>query len=119
MPRQRHPPTAQLELPAPDTIGFRLDESSGQVLLERAQRLGLSPHELAREYVLEHLQETEERSALRQAFQELHQIVQELHGAQQQFRSDFAFAIEALLASAGKVSPEEARGWVAKSLTTE
>jgi hypothetical protein len=93
-------------------IGFRLDEQSERILTERARRLQTSPHLLAREYVLEILQQAEERAALREA-------ICELYRAQQQFRSDFAFAVEALLTSAGEISQDEARRWVEKSLTPE
>jgi hypothetical protein len=112
MPRQRLFPPAQPELLTPSTISFRLDPASSRRLAERAAQLGVSPHELARHYVVELLQAPEERTALRTAFEELHQ---NLH----QFRSDFAFAVEALLTSAGQVPKEEAQTWVQKSLSTD
>ena len=112
MPRQRLLPTSQPERLTPATIGFRLDLDSSRVLAERAARLGVSPHELARHYVVELLHESEERAAFRTAFEQVQQNLE-------QFRNDFAFAVEALLSSAGKVSKEEARTWVAKSLATE
>jgi len=93
-------------------IGFRLDPANNRLLAERAAQLGISPHELARHYVLELLQQHEERAALRTAFEELHQ---NLH----QFRSDFAFAVEALLTSAGQVPKDEAQTWVEKSLSPD
>ncbi len=112
MPRQRLLPTPQPERLTPATIGFRLDPDSSRVLAERAARLGVSPHDLARHYVVELLHEREERAALRAAFEQLHQNLQ-------QFRSDFAFAVEAVLTSAGQVPEDEARTWVKKSLSTE
>ena len=93
------------------TIGFRLDDETRRVLFERAARLQVSPHELARRYVIEVLQESEERIALREA-------VETLNADLDQFRSGFALAMEALLVSAGKVSVTDARDWVDKSLHT-
>ena len=84
-----HPPT---------TIKFRFEEEHSALLAERAARLGISPHELAREYVLEMLHEGEERAALRAAVASL--------------RQDIFVAAGALLTSAGKMSREEARAWV-------
>ena len=112
MPRPRLLPKTQPELLSPATIGFRLDPASSRVLAERAAQLGVSPHELARHYVVELLQEPAERAALRTAFEQLHQNLQ-------QFRSDFAFAVEAILTSAGQVPKDEARTWVEKSLSTD
>ena len=91
----------------PSTVGFRLDPESGRALAARAAALGVSPHELARSYVIEVLQEAEERAALREA-------VQELNGKLLRFRADFVVAIEALLVSAGKVEDSSARAWVDK-----
>lgn len=86
-------------------IGFRLDALSRRVLVERAEQLGISPHELARHYVLELLGEAEERSALREA-------VTDLHLQLTQVRADLALSIQALLTSAGKVPAAEAAQWV-------
>ena len=58
---------------APPTVGFRLDDGSRRVLAQRADALGVSPHELARHYVVESLQEAEERAALREAILQLRQ----------------------------------------------
>ena len=60
---------------------------------------------LARQYVLEVLQEREEREALRQAVGALHRGL----GA---IRDDVAAAVEVLLSSAGKVTEADARSWV-------
>ena len=109
MPRKPSPPTPEPDLFSPAVISFRLDDQSSRVLAERAARLGRSPHELARHYVLEILQQAEERAALREAIQQLNQN-------QRQFHADFAFAVQALLTSAGKVSSEKAEAWVAASI---
>lgn len=89
----------------PSTIGFRLDPEYGDVLATRAKALGVSSHELARRYLIEILEESEERAALREA-------VQTLNGNLTQFRDEFIFATEALLASAGKVKEGDARAWI-------
>ena len=109
---RRKPSDEPRELPAPLTISFRLNPDAGQVLDYRAGQLGCSPHELARHYLLEALQAPEERAALREAVTRLDQAVNRLRG-------DFDFAVEALLASAGKVSPEAARKWVEASFKAE
>lgn len=105
MPRPSPLSRLSPELLSPATISFRLDDPSSRVLAERATRLGVSPHELARHYVLEILQQAEERAALREAVVALHK---EITG----FREDIALATEALLASAGKVTDQEAHAWV-------
>ena len=91
----------------PDTVGFRLDPEHGEVLATRAKALGVSSHELARRYLIEILEETEERAALREA-------VQTLNGNLTHFHNDFIFATEALLASGGKVKEADARAWIDK-----
>ena len=85
---------------SPSTVGFRLDPERGCILAERAAALGVSPHELARRYLIEVLEEAEERAALRQA-------VTTLNGNLLKFRDEFIFALEAVLASAGKVERAE------------
>ena len=112
MPRKSQLPGAQPDLFSPSVISFRLDDQSSQVLSERAARLGVSPHELARQYVLEILQQAEERAVLRGALQQLCEN-------QKQFHADFAFAVQALLTSAGKVPTEKAEAWVAASIHLE
>ncbi len=97
---------------APQTIGFRLDEQTMQLLVKRANRLGLSVRDLARHYVLLVLDEPEERIALQQFLQRIHQD-------QLQFRADFTFAVRALLSSAGKATAKEAKAWVEQSITPD
>ena len=113
MPRKSHPPGAPPELFTPATITFRFDDpEERRVLAERAAQLGVSPHELARHYVREILQQAEEREALREA-------IKQLNKNQRQFHKDFAFAVQALLTSAGKVSSQKAEAWVAESKHVE
>ena len=89
---------------APETIGFRLDDECRRVLGARAARLGVSAHELARQYVIEMLEAGEERAALREAVTRLHDQLTEL-------REDVAVTAEVLLVSAGKVKEADAREW--------
>ena len=91
------------------TIGFRLDEARHQSLVRRAAELGVSCHELARYHVVQLLSEAEDRAVLRADVIALQTEVAEL-------RVDLAFAVEALLVSAGKVAPDEARAWVKENL---
>ena len=93
----------------PATIGFRLDEEPRRVLAERAAGLGVSPHALARQYVLEILGEGEERVALHHALKTLIEEAGQTH-------ESLALGIEALLSSAGKVSEDNARAWVDQHL---
>ena len=89
-------------------IGFRLDEASRRILAQRADQLGVSPHALARQYVLELLGEAEDREMLREEVTALRSELTVL-------RTDLALAVEALLVSAGKVPAAEARKWVEES----
>ena len=90
-------------------IAFRLDEVSRAVLAERADQLGVSPHALARHYVLELLDVVEDYETLRQDIRALHSELNAL-------RSDHALAVEALLVSAGKVAPADAHTWTEQNL---
>jgi hypothetical protein len=90
-------------------IGFRLDEAAAEVLTARAELLGVSPHELARHYVVEALQLGEHLAAIDQGLEALHERAQSL-------QEDLALGIEALLASAGQVTEKQAREWVKTSL---
>jgi hypothetical protein len=94
------------------TVGFRMDDERYGELSERAKNLGVSPHELARQYVIEVLSEGEERTALREAVNALIEHVREA-------RKDIGLSTEALLASAGTLDEKEARDWKQKNLFTE
>jgi hypothetical protein len=93
----------------PATIGFRVETEHGKVLLERAGSLGVSVHELARHYVILALTTKDERAELTNAITELQKELVEI-------RKDVAVAAEALLTSAGKVSPTDASNWVNENL---
>ncbi len=79
-------------------ITFRLDPEAAAVLQERAIRLEVSVHALAREYVMEVLMEVDERMAIRAALDRIH--------------ADLGLTAAALLTSAGKVNREQANAWV-------
>ena len=90
-------------------IGFRLEPEAAEALAERADCLKVSPHDLARYYVVEALAASQHLSAMGVAIQTLNQ---ELDG----LRGDLALSVEALLASAGEVSEKQARAWVEGTL---
>lgn len=92
-----------------DGIGFRLDPDALQELSSRAQRLGISRHELARQYVIERMQDAETKAALQHAILLLHREIKEL-------REDVSLSTRTLLVSAGKVEPEQAEKWAAENL---
>ena len=70
-------------------IGFRLDNTARRILAQRADQLGVSPHALARQYVLELLGEAEDREMLREEVTALRSELTVL-------RTDLALAVEAL-----------------------
>jgi hypothetical protein len=90
------------------TIGFRLDAPHRQVLEERAASLGISPHALARHYVIEMLHQAEEHVALGEALLALFEQLRKIRG-------DVATTAEALLIAAGEVEADQARAWVAEN----
>ncbi len=94
--------------PSPLIIGFRLDDESRRILSERAARLGISVHDLARSYVNEALHVREERALLVQSLQHIEERLTLIRG-------DVATTAEALLANAGKVKLEEAHRWVVEN----
>ncbi|MGE3312518.1 MAG: hypothetical protein AB7O66_21330 [Limisphaerales bacterium] len=98
MPKREPPDLFQ----PPTTITFRFDNENAVLLAERAARLKVSPHELAREYVLQALHEAEERAAL--------------HAAVIALRQDVGTAAGALLTSAGKMTREDALAWVKENI---
>ena len=95
--------------PSSPITSFRLEPDEARVLAERAARLGVSPHELARHYVVEALAASGELAALSAALDALHLDVRGL-------RQDLTLSVEALLASAGEVNEKQAHAWVEASL---
>jgi hypothetical protein len=96
--------------PGPKTIGFRLNADAHRILMDRATRLGISPHELARDYLLEALSDRENRAVARVALVDILALTRKLRG-------DVATAAEAMLVSCGGYTPEEARAWGEKTFT--
>ncbi len=91
--------------PSPLIIGFRLDDESRRILSERAARLGVSVHALARSYVNEALHVREERAILTRSLQTIEERLTLIRG-------DVATTAEVMLTNAGKVEPKEAHRWV-------
>ena len=89
----------------PPAVVFRLDSDNVQELSARAEKLGVSIHQLARHYTLEALGEKEKRRLEQQAIYALQQEIATL-------REDLTLCVEVLLVSAGKVSENDARDWV-------
>ena len=90
------------------TIGFRLDAAASQALAIRAERLGISSHQLARDYVIQMLQASDQGTNLKDANDSVHAHLCEL-------REDLSLAIETLLITAGNVEKTEARAWIEKN----
>ena len=99
-------PKKATSLSTPGTIGFRLDPAANRELATRAERLGLSSHQLARDYVIQMLQASEQGTNLKNANDSVHAHLCEL-------REDLSLAIETLLIAAGNVEKTEARAWIA------
>lgn len=97
-------PQNQLLIPIklPEHINFRLKEPAMSVLAERAADKGLSPNQLARDYVMEALQEQEQRAELRKAVDAC--------------RRDLAAATAAILQASGNVSEANIEAWVRENL---
>lgn len=104
-------PPVSASVVVPTTIGFRLDAASRQVLGERAFRLKVSVHDLARDYVIEALQAQDVRFLLAQSLQGIEERLNLLRG-------DFATTTEAMLVNAGKIKAEEAHRWVEETFRT-
>lgn len=91
------------------TFGFRLDSGNRGKLEARAKKTGVTPSELAREIIVESLNDEKELDRLRLK-------VSAVEGELSELRKDFSVAIEALLAASGKVTPEQAKEWVRLNL---
>ena len=109
MKRSQVKPNRAVRSYASPSIGFRLDQESRQALAQGAAALDLSPHELARRYVLLMLQEKEDRELLSEAIAPLRTELATL-------RRSFLLAVRALLHGAGKVSKDDALAWVQENL---
>lgn len=93
----------------PATIGFRLDPETAAALLSNASSLKISPHELARHYVVKALQDSEASDGVEKSLEQLaaHLIA---------MRRDLVISVETLLLTAGDLNEEEAHEWVRRNL---
>lgn len=94
---------------APKTIGFRLDDEHRKLLLQRARKAGLSPHDMARAYVVQALHNEEHLPAIRESMLQIFNQIQHLQGG-------LALAAEVLLVAGGKTTDAQARKWVQDNL---
>ncbi|MHC1763397.1 MAG: hypothetical protein AB9869_03680 [Verrucomicrobiia bacterium] len=104
-PKKALPPGLEGDTCAPETVGFRLELQYRMILGERAAKLGVSAHDLAKLYVTERILEAQEREALRVAVKATNEDLQTL-------REDLAYAVKALLSSAGKLTKDQSKAWV-------
>ncbi|MCP5525100.1 MAG: ribbon-helix-helix protein, CopG family [Verrucomicrobiales bacterium] len=93
----------------PSTIAFRVDLETAAALVEHAARLGVSPHDMARELVRLGLQQVA-------GFAELGGALDEIRDTLRQLRGDVATTAEALLVTAGGQTREAAYEWVEKNI---
>ena len=91
------------------TLGFRLGESQRQTLEERAKKVGSTPSELARQLVVEGLNDEREIDQLRAKVSSVESQLLTL-------RKDLNVSVQALLVASGKVNAEQAREWVQQNL---
>lgn len=89
----------------PTTICFRVDPETARVLIERADRLGCSPHDVARDMIFSVLHEPDHRAAVLAALLGIQESTVKLRG-------DLATVAKALLTNAGKIDPNEADAWI-------
>lgn len=89
----------------PETIVFRLDDENNRLLCQRAATLKMSPGELARVYLVEALHQSVSRD-------DWCGTISQLQKRMDQLAAGHALAVEALLASAGRVDREFAHQWV-------
>jgi len=93
----------------PSTIGFRLDDDHIAVLVERANALKISVHELARQYVIQMLHENDERQQFLAALMAVRDEILET-------RKDIAVSTQELMVSGGRATVTQAGGWVKENL---
>lgn len=93
----------------PDTISFRVDADMAAALAERADRLGISLHDVARELVRLGLQQVD-------GFGEVGRALEQIQETLTRLRGDVATTAEALLVTAGGQSQETAYHWVEQNL---
>lgn len=89
----------------PPTIGFRLDLKNRNKLAQRAARLGISRHELARSFTITALEEKEILEVLAESCNELQSKLTTL-------REEILNIAEVLIVAAGKATEKEAAEWI-------
>lgn len=107
-PRSQRRPLARLGNGA-GTVSFRVDAGTAAALAERADRLGISPHDVARELVRLGLQQAD-------GFGEVGRALEQVQETLTRLRGDVATTAEALLVTAGGQSQETAYRWVEENL---
>ena len=95
----------------PATVGFRLDATHNKLLFERATALKMSPHELARIYVVQMLHEGNER-------RDIYQAIQATFNQLTESRKDTALVAQELLISSG-IDEKNAKTWVKENLLSK
>ena len=91
------------------TISFRINGHRLTSLEKRAEKLALSPGDLARKCVVQMLDDENENDLLRLRLAALENEVKEL-------RRGMSNMAEALLVVSGKVTKEQAKDWVKENL---
>lgn len=89
----------------PATVGFRVDPADMEMLSALAEAKSMSVGGLAKEWVLERLENPEPASNCDAGFESVHAHLK-------QFRREFALSVEALLIASGTFAEEESRRWV-------
>jgi hypothetical protein len=99
----------------PTIITFRLAEEDRRALSERAATLKISPHELARVFVLETLKRASEPATPPSGHPDLLNGIQAIYYQLLETRKDIALSVEVLLTRAGRLKDPEAHEWVSEN----
>ena len=91
------------------TLGFRLGEVHRKTLEARAKKTGSTASELARELVIDGLDDDREIDQLRQKVTSVESQIKSL-------RQDLSVSVQALLVASGKVTAEQAKEWIQQNL---
>ena len=100
------------------TIGFRLPAAESAALLERASKAGLSPGDLARQFVVDRLTERTDAQ-----IEELRKRLLQIEGGMHDLRESLATSVHAILATiqelhphSSQQTPQEIEEWVNRNL---
>lgn len=96
----------------PPTIGFRLDDENRRLLCDSAERAHMTPHEFARNVLIDALRQPERLSAIEEM---MLQLAEQVHDV----RADLAVVTQGLLVAAGGMSQADAKLWVTNYLKPE